>query len=106
MHIAHETAGAARTRSSLRPPLREQTNLKNSRKMMRRDRGLTSRRHRPAPARHPIPAFPMESKTLYGAVRSHRDVRSITYRYQRLGGSLAPLEGGLTRYISTRGEAC
>ena len=31
--------------------------------------------------------------------------RSIISRYQRLGGSLAPLEGGLTRYISTRGEA-
>src|SRR5213078_416300 len=30
---------------------------------------------------------------------------SINYSYQRLGGKPAPLEGGLTRYISTRGEA-
>src|SRR4051794_16869823 len=30
---------------------------------------------------------------------------SINSIYQRLGGKPAPLEGGLTRYISTRGEA-
>src|SRR3954468_13027362 len=30
---------------------------------------------------------------------------SINFNYQRLGGKPAPLEGGLTRYISTRGEA-
>src|SRR5436305_12914530 len=30
---------------------------------------------------------------------------SINFSYQRLGGKAAPLEGGLTRYISTRGEA-
>src|SRR5437868_8876065 len=30
---------------------------------------------------------------------------SINSSYQRLGGKPAPLEGGLTRYISTRGEA-
>src|ERR1700680_2933275 len=29
----------------------------------------------------------------------------IIYQYQRLGMSPKPLEGGLTRYISTRGEA-
>src|SRR5947209_20142993 len=30
---------------------------------------------------------------------------SINYSYQGLGGQPKPLEGGLTRYISTRGEA-
>src|SRR2546421_9953070 len=30
---------------------------------------------------------------------------SINFINQRLGGKPAPLEGGLTRYISTRGEA-
>jgi hypothetical protein len=45
MHIAHETAGAARTRSSLRP-LRfgGGTKLKDSDKILSRERGLTSRR--------------------------------------------------------------
>src|SRR5688572_29691211 len=31
--------------------------------------------------------------------------RVIIHRYQRVSGRLTPLEGGLTRYISTRGEA-
>jgi threonine synthase len=44
-------------------------------------------------------------KTLYGAARlCHRQIWIIN-QYQRLGVRLKPLEGGLTRYISTRGEA-
>src|SRR5882757_8805134 len=31
--------------------------------------------------------------------------RRITHEYQRLGVGVGPLEGDLTRYISTRGEA-
>jgi hypothetical protein len=47
MHIAHETAGAARTRSSLRPLVfRGQTNWQTSGKIMSRERELTSRRPR------------------------------------------------------------
>src|SRR5258705_13999626 len=52
-----------------------------------------------------IPVFPLLLKRLYGAARlCHRQTENI-YQYQRLGGSRRPLEGGLTRYISTRGEA-
>src|SRR5258708_14648313 len=52
-----------------------------------------------------IPAFPLLPKTLYGAARlCHRQIWIIN-QYQRLGARLKPLEGGLTRYISTRGEA-
>jgi len=32
-------------------------------------------------------------------------VKAIILQYQRLASTLKPLEGGLTRYISTRGEA-
>src|SRR5688500_4174265 len=54
-------------------------------------------------ARHP--PFPLRPKTLYGA-RSLRAWRNLIHdKYQRLGIRLAPLEGGVTRYISTRGEA-
>src|ERR1700742_52058 len=52
-----------------------------------------------------IPAFPLSPKTLYGAAgwrwaryRSSIDIKG-------LAGLPRPLEGGLTRYISTRGEA-
>ena len=49
--------------------------------------------------------FPLGAKTLYGdpSLRGRRYL--IHDKYQRLGMGLAPLEGGLTRYISTRGEA-
>src|ERR687897_3364592 len=50
-------------------------------------------------------AFPLHPKTLYGG-RGLRVQRNLIHvRYQRLGIGLAPLEGNLTRYISTRGEA-
>ena len=56
MHsIAHETAGAARTRSSLRPLLFEaRTKLKTSGKTMSREREGMFSRHRPAPVLDPI----------------------------------------------------
>src|SRR5665647_1513149 len=66
----------------------------------------------PAPRSFPAPralsaiaAFPIRSKTLYGAARVRHRTRLIIHQYQRLNGSSEPLEGGLTRYISTRGEA-
>jgi hypothetical protein len=47
VQLAHETAGAARTRSSLRPLTEEaQTKLKNSGKSLSRERERTSRRPR------------------------------------------------------------
>src|SRR3979411_1413903 len=49
--------------------------------------------------------FPLRRKTLYGAARLCHRQTWILDQYQRLGGNLEPLEGGLTRYISTRGEA-
>src|ERR1700716_2679811 len=52
-----------------------------------------------------IPAFPLLPKTLYGAARLCHRQNQIIYQHQRLGESSRPLEGGLTRYISTRGEA-
>ena len=52
-----------------------------------------------------IPAFPLPAKTLYGAARLCHRQSYIFDEYQRLGGKSEPLEGGLTRYISTRGEA-
>ena len=55
MHIAHETAGAARTRSSLRPlEFWGANDLQASDETMSRERGVTSRRHRPAPVLDPI----------------------------------------------------
>src|SRR3954454_6513508 len=49
--------------------------------------------------------FPLRPKTHYGASTPRVWRNLIHDRYQRLGIGLAPLEGGLTRYISTRGEA-
>jgi len=49
--------------------------------------------------------FPLPRKTLYGAARLCHRQSYIINKYQRLGGISRPLEGGLTRYISTRGEA-
>src|ERR1700738_1491575 len=48
---------------------------------------------------------PLHPKTLYGAARLCHRQTPIIFQYQRLGSRLKPLEGGLTRYISTRGEA-
>src|SRR4029077_7268725 len=49
--------------------------------------------------------FPSGLKTHYGADRSApRDLR-IIQQNQRLEAKKKPLEGGLTRYVSTRGEA-
>src|ERR1700676_788717 len=64
------------------------------------------RKARAPPSLHfPLTGFPLPPKNHYGATRlCHRQSRNI-YQYQRLGGSPKPLEGGLTRYISTRGEA-
>src|SRR2546421_595703 len=52
-----------------------------------------------------VAAFPIVPKTLYGAARLCHRHTWIIYRYQRLRPQPKPLEGGLTRYISTRGEA-
>src|SRR5437660_6737676 len=52
-----------------------------------------------------VAAFPIVPKTLYGAARLCHRHTWIIYQYQRLRPQPKPLEGGLTRYISTRGEA-
>src|SRR5260221_3388354 len=52
-----------------------------------------------------VAAFPIVSKTLYGDARLCHRQTSIIDQHQRLGLCFKPLEGGLTRYISTRGEA-
>src|SRR2546421_512483 len=52
-----------------------------------------------------VAAFPIVPKTLYGAARLCHRQTWIIYQYQRLRPQPKPLEGGLTRYISTRGEA-
>ena len=52
-----------------------------------------------------VAAFPIVPKTLYGAARLCHRHTCIIYQYQRLRPQPKPLEGGLTRYISTRGEA-
>src|SRR5687768_12400158 len=62
---------------------------------------------RPRPPSHfftPSP-FPLGPKTLYGAFLLRGWRNRNPDQYQRLGKGLTPLEGGLTRYISTRGEA-
>src|ERR1700736_2456172 len=64
------------------------------------------RKARAPPSLHfPLTGFPLPPKNHYGATRlCHRQSRNI-YQYQRVGVGVAPLEGDLTRYISTRGEA-
>src|SRR6266705_6020257 len=52
-----------------------------------------------------IAAFPIVPKTLYGAARLCHRQNQIINQDQRLRPQPKPLEGGLTRYISTRGEA-
>src|SRR5207248_806557 len=52
-----------------------------------------------------VAAFPIVPKTLYGAARLCHRQTWIIDQYQRLRPQPKPLEGGLTRYISTRGEA-
>src|SRR6266705_2136915 len=52
-----------------------------------------------------IAAFPIVPKTLYGAARLCQRQNQIINQDQRLRPQPKPLEGGLTRYISTRGEA-
>jgi hypothetical protein len=46
VHIARETAGAARTRSSLRPPIPEGDSCLQSSGAMRREKAKLYRRHR------------------------------------------------------------
>src|SRR5258708_10819318 len=50
-------------------------------------------------------AFPIVPKTLYGDARLCHRQTSIIDQHQRLRLRPKPLEGGLTHYISTRGEA-
>src|SRR5438477_5555580 len=52
-----------------------------------------------------VAAFPIVPKTLYGAARLCHRHTWIIYQYQRLRPQPKPLEGGLTRYVSTRGDA-
>src|SRR5258705_7949064 len=52
-----------------------------------------------------VAAFPIVSKTLYGDARLCHRQTSIIDQHQRLRLRPKPLEGGLTHYISTRGEA-
>src|SRR5258708_8078238 len=52
-----------------------------------------------------VAAFPIVPKTLYGDARLCHRQTSIIDQHQRLRLRPKPLEGGLTHYISTRGEA-
>src|SRR5438445_879291 len=52
-----------------------------------------------------VAAFPIVPKTLYGAARLCHRHTILFHHNQRLRPQPKPLEGGLTRYISTRGEA-